>query len=216
MRPRVCTLANIRIIEILCALSHRRHLVSRFNLEALTVYFCLRCFLQRAGERLRGFLNGFLKWLAADKAGMGSRIKEDFFHMDQTIRILQKWQHTPVGLATVTVGLLMLVACAADPLPPNETLQAADQAIATAEQARVADYASQELSEAREKLAAAHEAVQQGNMVLAQRLAEQSRVNAELALARASVVKAKKVNDETQKSIDVMKQEMQRNMGTRP
>jgi multidrug efflux pump subunit AcrA (membrane-fusion protein) len=116
-------------------------------------------------------------------------------------------------LATATAGLLMLAACATVPQPPMAELQAAELAIADAERARVADYASAELSEARAKLRAAQSAVQKENMVQAMRLAEQSRVDAELASARAEAARAKVVNDEMLKSIDAMKQEMQRNTG---
>ena len=108
------------------------------------------------------------------------------------------------------MGLLLLTACASTP-PPNQALQAAEQAIATAEQARVADYASPELSEARDKLAASRAAIQQKNMVLAQRLADESRADAQLASAKAEAAKAKLVNDDMQKSNVTLKQEMQRN-----
>ncbi len=110
----------------------------------------------------------------------------------------------------------MLAACASNPpQPPTAQLQAAEQAIASAERDRVADYASVELSEARDKLRAAYSAVQQEKMELAQRLAEQSRVDAELASARAEAARAEVVNDEMRKSIDMLKQEMQRNTGDR-
>lgn len=118
-------------------------------------------------------------------------------------------------LAATTAGLLMLAACASVPPPPTAQLQAAEQAIASAERARVADYAPVELSEARNKLSAAHRAVQQEEMVRAQRLAEQSRVDAELASARADAAKAEAVNDEMRKSIDMLKREMQRNTGNK-
>ena len=112
--------------------------------------------------------------------------------------------------STTLMGLLLLTACASTP-PPNQALQAAEQAIATAEQARVADYASPELSEARDKLAASRAAIQQKNMVLAQRLADESRADAQLASAKAEAAKAKVVNDDMQKSNVTLKQEMQRN-----
>lgn len=112
--------------------------------------------------------------------------------------------------STTLMGLLLLTACASAP-PPNQALQAAEQAIATAEQARVADYASPELSEARDKLAASRAAIQQKNMVLAQRLADESRADAQLASAKAEAAKAKVVNDDMQKSNVTLKQEMQRN-----
>lgn len=66
---------------------------------------------------------------------------------------------------------------------------------------------------AREKLTAARAAVEKEEMGLAQRLAEQSRAEAELASAKAEATKAKAVNDEMRKSTDSLKQEMQRNTG---
>jgi len=116
-------------------------------------------------------------------------------------------------LITLTAGLLTLGACASTPKPPTQALQAAEIAITTAETNRVQDYASSELNQARENLAAANRAVQDEDMVHAQRLAEQSRANAELATARTDMLKAKAVNDEMQKSIDTLRQEMQRNTG---
>jgi putative hemolysin len=123
----------------------------------------------------------------------------------------------PTGArATLAVtGLLVLMGCASAPSPPTQQLQAAELAIGNAEKARVADYASPELSEARDNLAAARNAVEQENMGLAFRLAEASQANAELATAKAEAVKARAVNDEMQKSIDTLKQEMQRNPGAR-
>lgn len=119
-------------------------------------------------------------------------------------------------LAVVTLGSLLLAACASTPKPPDQALQAAEMAITTAEQARVADYASPELGEARQKLAAARNAAQEKKMVLAERLAEQSRADAELAIAKAGVGKASVVNEEMKKSTDTIKQEMQRNPGVQP
>lgn len=116
-------------------------------------------------------------------------------------------------LAGLFTGLLLLSACAAPPVVPNQALQAAESAINNAEQARVADYASPELGVAREKLAAANLAVQREQMLMAERLADQSRVEAELALAKSQATKAKVVNDEMLKSTNSLKQEMQRNTG---
>jgi hypothetical protein len=109
-------------------------------------------------------------------------------------------------------SMLLVSACASTPAP-NEALQAAELAIANAERERVADYAAPELGDARDKLTAARAAINDENMVLAQRLAEQSRVGAELAIAKAEVAKTKVVNDEMKKSTDVMQQEMKRNQG---
>ena len=112
-------------------------------------------------------------------------------------------------------GLLLLGACASTPLPPTQQLQAAELAINNAEQARVADFAAEDLNRAREKLAAANAAVQQEEMVNAAYLADEARVSAELASARTEMLKARAVNEEMQKSIDTLKQELLRNTGTR-
>lgn len=112
-------------------------------------------------------------------------------------------------VAAAVAGLLVLGGCAS-PQPPSAELQAAELAITSAEQARVADYASPELGQARDKLAAARVAVQEKKMVEARRLAEQSQLDAQLATARAEATKAKLVNDEMLKSTESMKQEMQR------
>ncbi|ANB02363.1 DUF4398 domain-containing protein [Ectothiorhodospira sp. BSL-9] len=119
-------------------------------------------------------------------------------------------------VAAAVAGLITLTACASAPPAPTHALQAAETAITSAEQARVADYASVELNEARENLAAARKAVQEENMERAERLAKQSRVNAELASAKAELIKAKAINEEMEMSLEVLKQEMQRGSGERP
>ena len=124
--------------------------------------------------------------------------------MSQTARL-------PIAVA----GLLALAACATVPQPPTEAMHAAEIAITNAEQARAADYASPELTEARAKLVAARDAVTQQQMTRAQHLAEQSRADAELASAKAEAAKAKLVNDDMKKSTDTLKQEMQRHTGAR-
>jgi Domain of unknown function (DUF4398) len=118
-------------------------------------------------------------------------------------------------LLLTALVLMTLTACASVPPPPAAQLQAAELAITSAEQARVADYTYPELNQAREKLAAARVAVTGENMLLAARLADESRVSAELASARAEVIKAKAVNDEMQQGLDTLKQELLRNSGTR-
>lgn len=120
------------------------------------------------------------------------------------------WPGLMLGSAAT---LLLLSACASTPAPPTAALQAAEIAIANADQARVADYSIAELGEAREKLTAARRAVQKEDMVLAQRLAEQSLVDAQLALAKADVAKANTVNNEMKQSTRTLKQEMQRKSG---
>ncbi|MFA5496355.1 MAG: DUF4398 domain-containing protein [Porticoccaceae bacterium] len=135
--------------------------------------------------------------------------------MIQTLRILKvRITRSPLlATAIAMAGLLALGACASAPVAPNRSLQAAEQAINSAEQARVADYASLELSQARDKLAAAQVAVQQEEMALAKRLADESLVEAQLATAKAGELKAKKVNQDMKESTRTLKQEMDRNTG---
>lgn len=138
--------------------------------------------------------------------------------MQQTSPILKKMTTlgSALSLSIMLTSMLALPGCASAPKAPERALQAAEQAITTAEQARVADYASPELGEARRNLTAARDAVKDEEMVLAERLAVQSRSDAELALAKAEAAKARAVNLEMQESIDALKQEMQRNSGDRP
>ena len=122
---------------------------------------------------------------------------------------------SPFFFVMAVAGVLALAACATPPQPPTQALQAAESAISNAEQSRVADYASAELTLAREKLAAARFATRNDQMVQAEYLAVESRVHAELAYAQAEEIKAKAINDEMQKSIDTLKSEMQRASGGR-
>jgi hypothetical protein len=112
-------------------------------------------------------------------------------------------------------GALLLAACASTPPVPAVELSSAKQAIAVADQARVADASSPALSEARDKLAAAQTAVQEKRMADAERLAKESRIDAELATAQASASKDQAVNDEMIHSTQTLSQEMQRNSGVK-
>ncbi|RVU40438.1 DUF4398 domain-containing protein [Rheinheimera riviphila] len=116
----------------------------------------------------------------------------------------------------VTTVLLSVMACSSVPAPVAE-LAAAEQAILTAEQARVNTYAASELAQARQKLQDARAAVVQKDMLQASRLAQQSKLDAELALARAGAAEALAVNDEMKKSTEILQQEMLRNQtGVKP
>lgn len=112
-------------------------------------------------------------------------------------------------------GLLLLAACASTP-PPVVALSEAKQAIAVADQAHISDASSPHLAEARTKLAAADAAVQAKRMSEAERLAQESRVDAELAFAQTSAVKNQAVNDEMLHSTQTLSDEMQRNTGSTP
>lgn len=124
--------------------------------------------------------------------------------------------HRPAVALLGLGGALLLAACASSPPAPLVALSAAKQAIATADQAHVADASSPELAEARDKLAAADAAVQAKHMIEAERLAQESRVDAELAFAKSDASKNQAVNDEMLHSNDTLSHEMQRNAGAKP
>ena len=128
---------------------------------------------------------------------------------------VQAIRGTPLFIAFAVAGVFALAGCATAPVPPTEALQAAQSAISNAEQARVADYASAELTTARQKLTSANTAARENRMVDAEYLAIESRTHAEVALARAEELQAKAVNDDMQQSIATLKQEMQRATGVR-
>lgn len=119
----------------------------------------------------------------------------------------------PTGYAQLTAALaiLTLAACAAPPPPPDSALQAAEQAITSAERDKASEYASADLAAARDKLVKARAAIVAKEMVRAERLAQQAEVDAMLALAKTDEAKARVINQQTQQSLDVLRQELQRN-----
>lgn len=111
------------------------------------------------------------------------------------------------GLTTV---LMLVAACASTPPAPVAALDAAKVAILNAEKADAGHFAGDELGEARQKLAAADTAVLVKEMMQAERLAQQSRVQAELASARTEAAKAAAVNKEMERAAVALTEEMQR------
>jgi hypothetical protein len=118
--------------------------------------------------------------------------------------------------AAVFFTLLLIAACASNRPAPNASLGMARTAIGNAEKAEAGRYAALEIGEARQKLAAADNAVAEKSMLAAQRLAEESRVEADFALAKSNEAKSTAVNDEMKHSNDVLIEEMQRKSGGQP
>lgn len=121
-------------------------------------------------------------------------------------------RNVTLGRAAGLAGVLALVACASVP-PPTASLQVAQQAIATAEQANAGHYATGELGEARAELTSANAAVTEQHMVVAERLANESRTEAQLALAKTAYVKAQAINDEMARGNGAVVEELRRNAG---
>lgn len=122
-----------------------------------------------------------------------------------------------IHLSRVRLGLagaiMLVAACASNPPAPTATLDAAKVAIANAEKADASRYAAAELDAARQKLLLANNAAsdkRQTNVYLADRLAQEARVEAELASARTAAAKAVAVNTELERGADALTEEMQR------
>lgn len=86
----------------------------------------------------------------------------------------------------------------------------ASEAIANAEEAEARRYAGAELEEANRHLADANKAVAAERMTEADRLAQQARVAAELAIARTEAAKAAEINREMERGAEALDEEMQR------
>ncbi|HMD74700.1 MAG TPA: DUF4398 domain-containing protein [Steroidobacteraceae bacterium] len=117
------------------------------------------------------------------------------------------------GIGLGIAGTFLIAACAATPPAPTAALDAAHLAITNAERADAGHYASNELAEARIKLDSANSAVTDKQMTSAERLANESRTEAELASARTTEIKAKAVNAEMQRGTGTLIEEMDRHAG---
>jgi hypothetical protein len=117
---------------------------------------------------------------------------------------------SPFAAAGLVATLALLAACASAPPAPQSALDAARVAISNAEKSDANRHAGAELGEARQKLALADGAVPQESMIEAERLAQQARVQAELASARTAAAKAALVNAELARGAKALNEEMQR------
>ena len=126
------------------------------------------------------------------------------------MKILSTRLAADLAKAMAAASLLTLAACASIP-PPTDQLTAAESAIKRADEARVADYASPELTSAREKLTAARDAVNREDMTLAASLATQAKIDADVATAKAEAAKAQANIEEMKKANAAIQQESLRN-----
>jgi hypothetical protein len=128
-------------------------------------------------------------------------------------QITRRYWHPLVAVAGAAI---FLAACASTPPAPTVALTAAQLAITNAERADAGKYAAGQLAEARDRLSSANSAVAANHMIVAERLANEARVEAELASASASEVKAQAVNAQMQRANENLKDELRRNVGDQP
>ncbi len=114
------------------------------------------------------------------------------------------------GTIFLTGSVMLFSACASAPPPPSASIDAASSSIANAERANAGRFAAAELGQAREKLAQANTAVAEKDMIAAERLADESKVSADLAYARTEASKAATINKEMNLGAEALTEEMQR------
>ena len=119
-------------------------------------------------------------------------------------------------LVAIAGSGVMLGACASAPPAPTAALDGARLAITQAERGEAGRYAAADLGEARTRLSMADTAVSAKQMVQAERFANESRADAELATATTATAKAQAVNAEMQRSNGSLIEEIQRNDGVSP
>lgn len=118
-------------------------------------------------------------------------------------------KHTLILAACIAAVATLAAGCASTP-EPTEQLVAARQAVTAAEQAQAVEHAADLMTESRTKLGLAEAAVRDDEMERAARLADEARVDAELAVARSTAMKAEAVNDEMRRGNETLRDEMQR------
>jgi hypothetical protein len=112
-------------------------------------------------------------------------------------------------LCLVIGGLIIATGCASVPEPVAE-LASARTALRAIENTDARDQAPVELDRAKTKLQRAETATSSKNYAEARRLAEESLADAELAAAKTSAAKAQRNANELERSIALMRDEIER------
>jgi hypothetical protein len=112
--------------------------------------------------------------------------------------------------AVFLIAAMLLPGCASAPIP-SEQFAISQTAIDNATAAGATEYAPLEIKNARDKLAAAHQAVDQKEYPAAAALAEEASVDAKLAQTKAASEKAKKSVAEIQDNLRTLQDEINRN-----
>jgi len=119
------------------------------------------------------------------------------------------------GWLTATVAAAALAGCTSTGVaPPRAEFARAELAIEQAVAADATEYAPLQLQEAREKLQQGRQALYDENFTVAGWLAEEAQVSAELAMAEAQSARAEQLAEENRRSIEVLREELQRKEGT--
>ncbi|MFA6016154.1 MAG: DUF4398 domain-containing protein [Gallionellaceae bacterium] len=107
-------------------------------------------------------------------------------------------------------AIFILAGCATTP-PPLEQLAVSKAAIVNAKSAGANELAPQEFKLANDKIIRADQAMEEKNFLLAQQLAEQAQLDAQLSIAVARSTKAKQAADTVYDDSRVLQKEIIRN-----
>jgi hypothetical protein len=119
------------------------------------------------------------------------------------------------GWLTAVATAVVLAGCASQGVPPPRAEFArAELSIEQAASSNATQYAPLALRDARQKLDEAREALYKEEYTRARRLADEAQVNAELALAESQQARAEQLAEENMRSIEVLREELQRKEGT--
>jgi hypothetical protein len=113
-------------------------------------------------------------------------------------------------VAVTAIGLFGITGCASTGERPDAALATAQANIQQAQQAGANEHAAQPLSSAREKLAAAEAAVARDEMLVAEHLAAEAALDAELAGAMTRNRKTQLAVEELNDTIEVLREELAR------
>jgi hypothetical protein len=123
----------------------------------------------------------------------------DYFRSHQVIR----------GIG-VTIAAAMLIAGCTSVAPPIEQMAVARAAVSNANSTGANEFAPIQLKCAVDKMASAETAMTEKKYVLAQQLAEEAQVDAQLAASTARSVKAQKAADAVQEDSRELRKEINR------
>ena len=110
--------------------------------------------------------------------------------------------------ACVALALVTLAACGSGDSAPRPELGAALEAVSQARDAEAPRYASDAFNRANKKLAEAQTALADGNHARARRLAEEARVDAELAKAATESAKQSAALDTVRQKVDKLQKKV--------
>lgn len=110
--------------------------------------------------------------------------------------------------SAVLVSVLLIAGCSG--IPPTEQIAVSKAAVNSASSAGGTQFAPVPMRTAMEKMDAVERAMMIKDYLIAQRLAEQAQVDAQLAAATARSIKAQNAASELQESNRVLRQEIDR------